>query len=85
VHQINDAFGGFVNSFGWTVAVVCFMMNKKLLPMFDLDSPPPEKKIDVNEANPVGDLLIGFFEWFLNWPYQTHRLSMRVPEGFCHV
>ncbi len=84
VHQINDAFGGFVNSFAWTVAIVCYLMNTGLLPMFDLDKPPEMGKLDVmGEEKALGELLIGFFEWFLNWPIQTSRLTMRVPNGMC--
>ncbi len=84
-HQINDAFGGFVNSFGWTVAIVCFLMNKGLVPVMDVDTGPEAKKdfrpADADAPISTGDLLIQFLEWFLEWPYQTHRLSMRTPTG----
>jgi poly(A) RNA polymerase GLD2 len=83
--QINCAFSGFVNSFAWTVAVVCFLMNRGLVPVMDVDT-APEARRDFRPADAAaplsaGDLLIQFLEWFLAWPYQTHRLSMRTPTG----
>ncbi len=84
-HHINDGFGGFINSFGWTVAVVCFLMNKGLVSIVDVDADPEANKTfrSADAEHPVcaGDLLIQFVEWFLEWPYRTHRLSMRVPAG----
>ena len=85
VHAINDSFGGFVNSFGWTVAICCFMMNRGLVPSLDVDQ-DPEKNKDFKAADSehplsCGALLVGFLEWFLEWNYQTTRLTMRVPGG----
>jgi DNA polymerase sigma len=85
-HRINDAYGGYVNSFGWTVAIVCYLMTLKLVPIVDIDSPPDLKqtfvRADHEHPTPVGELMMGFFEWILNWDYKNTRLSMRN-GGIC--
>lgn len=67
-----------MNSFAWTVAVVCYLMERKLVPVVDVDSDctvawaPPD-----GGATPLGELLLGFLCWFRDWDYKSTRLSMR--------
>ena len=65
-HQINDAYSGYINSFGWTVAMVCFLMVKGIVPVVDVDSPPEiEKEFKSSDAdNPIGDCLFDLILFF---------------------
>jgi DNA polymerase sigma len=76
--NINDCYTGTVNSFAWTVTCIAYLLMEGIVP------PIPDKIDDLENSTfqtsntkTVGELFLGYFEWLLQFEYQTKRISLR--------
>uniref|UniRef100_A0A6B2LCG1 Polynucleotide adenylyltransferase n=1 Tax=Arcella intermedia TaxID=1963864 RepID=A0A6B2LCG1_9EUKA len=76
--KINNAYTGWINSFGWTVMVVAFLQINSVVPQIEeLDLTKEKQDWQITNSSPVGVLFVQFFEWLLAFDYEKQRISIR--------
>lgn len=86
-NSLTDAYSGYINSFGWTVAVMCYLLTLHIIPVVTekdtlANVQATWQSRDAENPTSVGDLFLGFLQWFLDWDFKNTRLSMRQ-GGVC--
>jgi len=76
---ICDSYSGTVNAFGWTVAIVCFLLQRQLVPLVDVDADYDVEHFVPADggATTLAQLLVGFLRWFYDFDWKAQRMSMR--------
>jgi len=75
--RINDASQNMINSFGYVILALKFLQMLGIIPIRPTtDEPIARKEIPVN----LGDILVGFFDFYANFPFDSHQISI-LKEG----
>jgi len=76
--NINDCYTGTINSFAWTIMGISFFQIQEIFPPIpdNLDE-FENSKYQTTNTKSVGDLLLEFFQWILEFDYTTKRISIR--------
>jgi len=76
--KINEAYTGWINSFGWTVMVVGYLQIIGVLPLIEqLDLTKENQNWVVTNEMTVGELFLGFYKWLLDLDHKNKRISIR--------
>jgi len=76
--DINDCYTGTINSFAWTIMGIAFFQIQEIFPPIPENlSELENNEYKTNNNKLVGDLFIEFFQWILDFDYNTKRISIR--------
>ncbi len=90
--SINNAFKGYLNSFGWIllgINVLQFGLDIPILPLMKIDIKTGEVMINKNNLNAkevnkdtIGELLSSFFEYYINFDFNKYQISIISNEKY---